>query len=260
MPFFEKKTYCGDLLLVDKYYSMRDGKKTKIHRGENGRLTEAEQQKLNNAHAQRRLVQLINTNFSRKQGDIFVTLTYSEPPDDEATAKKHFNRFARKVRAYRKENSLPDLKYITICEKQGQVHFHVIMNDLPLKVLDDLWGRGRVTVSTLDNTYNFKDLAGYLVKQDKQAKIKPNGENVKDERRKYARRWSSSKNLKTPVEKKRYIKRVTKTLPKPPKGYRLLPDWEIGSDKWGNLYQHYSCLKLEEALTKRRKNNVLLKM
>lgn len=244
MPYIEKTTKAGNLLEVDRCFAMRDGKK--VSRGKNEEKSSEEQRNLNNAHAQRRLVQLINANFSRKQGDIFATFTYTAPPDDEAAAKQILNRFTKKVRKYRRANNLPELKYIAITEKQGQWHHHIIMNDLPLKVLDELWGRGRVTISTLDDTYTFKDLASYLIKQDKQAKIKPAGENIKEPRRKFSRRWSSSKNLKKPEVTKRHIKRISKTEPKPPKGYRLLPDWKIGCDRFGNLYQHFSCVKIDE--------------
>jgi len=245
----EKQTVSGDLLEVDRYYAARDGRR--IPRNKNIGESSQYQNDLNNRNAQRKIVQLINTNFSRKQGDVFVTLTYKEPPEDEATAKREFGKFTRKTRAYRRENELLELRYINITENQGQWHHHIIMNGLPLDVITKLWGRGRVTVSILDNTYTFVDLAKYLIKPEKKAKKKPDKENgqeddnAKEPRRKFARRWSCSKNLKKPEVTKKIIKRVTKSEPKAPKGYRLLPDWIIGSDCQGNLFQYFKCVKLD---------------
>ena len=124
----------------------------------------------------------------------------------------------------------------------------MIIPYVPLDVLTEIWGKGRVTASILDPTNNYKDLASYLAKHEKPQKGDPDGENTKEPRKKFARRWTFSKNLITPKPEYEHIKRedILKKPPKAPKGYYLLPDWEIGCDSWGNLYQHFMCLKIDK--------------
>ena len=52
----------------------------------------------------------------------------------------------------------------------------------------------------------------------------------------------------------REIKResIMRKVPTAPKGYILLPDWEIGCDSWGNLYQRYKCRKIAAQGKKKR--------
>ena len=54
----------------------------------------------------------------------------------------------------------------------------------------------------------------------------------------------------------REIKResIMRKVPTAPKGYILLPDWEIGCDSWGNLYQRYKCRKIAAPGKKKRKD------
>ena len=53
----------------------------------------------------------------------------------------------------------------------------------------------------------------------------------------------------------REIKResIMRKVPTAPKGYILLPDWEIGCDSWGNLYQRYKCRKIAAPGRKKEK-------
>ena len=39
---------------------------------------------------------------------------------------------------------------------------------------------------------------------------------------------------------------IMRKIPEAPKGYILLPDWKVGCDSWGNLYQHYKCRRIAD--------------
>lgn len=244
VPYLERRIISGDLLEIERYFATCNGSKMPKSLKENE--TSKGQQDLNNRIAQKKLMRLINANFDGRKGDLFVTLTYRKPVS-EKTAKKEISDFQRRVRKYRKNHSLSELKYITITEKQGKWHHHVILNALPLETIMELWKHGRIMASVLDKAYNFEDLSKYLTAENKPPKGDKKQENAKEPRRKYARRWSGSHNLKKPVVEIREIKRadILKRQPYAPKGYRLLENWNIGTDIQGNLYQTFKCVKLE---------------
>ena len=93
------------------------------------------------------------------------------------------------------------------------------------------------------------DKAAYITKN-----IEPEGETAAGEpegKKKNKRSWSGSLNLERPVVIVREIKRES-IMRKVPKGYILLPDWEICCDSWGNLYQRYKCRKIAAPGRKKR--------
>lgn len=259
MPYIEKRIISGDLLEVGQYYTTSNGKP--IPRREKEKETAKGQEGLNNRNAQKRLIRLLNANFDGRKGDLFVTLTYREAVEEKA-ARREIKNFVRRVQYYIHKNHLPELKYILITEKQGKWHHHIIMNGLPIEVIAELWGRGRVTVSRLDKTYYFEDLGRYLIKDHKPPKGEPDAESAKEPRRKFSRRWSGSLNLKQPTVITKEIKRsAVKTPPAAKKGYTLA-DWNSGCDIQGNLYMFCTYIKLEAKPKKpqsgrRRKRNVL---
>lgn len=253
------------MLEVERYCATKDGRR--MPRGERREETSEDQQELNDKQAQRRLMRLINVNFDGRHGDMFVTLTHT-PGIEEEEARTEVGKMIKRMRALRKRKGLEDIKYILITECQsGKWHHHLIINHgLSLEEIQELWGkRGRTNASILSDTYTYGDLARYLVKTEKARKGSDNPENVKLQRRKYGRRWSSSKNLEKPEVKKREIKPIRiGEAPKAPKGYRLLPEWYMGADKFGNLFMYFCCVETEErtkareerdAKRKRKKSN-----
>ena len=240
MPYVEKRITSGEILEVERYYSpkgnhgKRQAKKA---------ASSVKQIKANAIKTEKELWRVICANFSGRNGDQFNTFTFAEDVNEE-TAEREKRNFIRRVRRWAKKNGIENFKYIAKTEKQSRWHIHMIMNGIPLEILVRLWGRGRVTSSILDDTNNYRDLAAYLSKQMKAAKGDPDKE--PEERRKYARSWSGSLNLKRPVVEVKEIKResILKKPPVAPKGYVLLPDWEIGCTSWGNLYQYFKCKKI----------------
>lgn len=240
MPYVEKKIVSGEMLEIERYFSTKgNNKKRKAKQT----ASSAKQIAANSIHTELELWRVICANFSGKRGDQFNTFTFAEDVDEEK-ARREWKNFARRMRRYLKKRGLPDLRYIYKVEKQGRWHIHAIMDGIPIEDLTRLWGRGRVTSSILDDTNHYRDLAAYLSKQMKAAKGDPDKE--PEARRKYARNWSGSLNLKRPVVTVKEIKResILKKAPAAPKGYCLLPDWEIGCNSYGNLYQYFKCRKI----------------
>ncbi len=246
MPYVERMIISGDLLEVERYYVTSTGRRAP--RRTDRTESTPEQTERNNRYAGKRLVRLLNANFSARR-DLFLTLTHGDSPD-EVTAKNRLDKLLKAVRKYCTAHR-SELKYIRIDEQQGAWHHHMAISAIPLEVLEELWPHGRFMVSPLNKSENYRDLVAYLLRDTKASRKNPETENAKQPRRKYARRWSCSRNLVQPTVATKEIKRLSllRQLPKAPKGYILLPDWYLGSDIMGNLYQSFSCVRIADART-----------
>ena len=215
--------------------------------------TAENQGKLNDRNAAKKLAMKICGNFIPHE-DLFVTLTHP-PGVNEINAKKAIKKFLRLMRGRcRKGNEKKELKYILVTEKQGYWHHHLILEDTPLDTIRELWKKAtegmrrgeenRVSISTLDPFDNFNSLAGYLVCPEKPSRREnpsaEESENAKAPRKKGAQRYSCSKNLEKPTVTPQVIKRVSKSEPRPPKGYRIL-SWNKWCDNYGDMHAEYTC-------------------
>ncbi len=211
MPKYRKKIKAGDVYEVEEFYSPRTiGKK--YERGRRESLTSEEQEKRNLQIARKNMTRRINANFGGR--DYFLLLTHDQivTVDD---AKRIISNFFKRLRRYRLKNGFSDLKYISVIEVQGRVHHHVVMNafeGMSMKeaqeILQDIWGRGLVKIKHLYKNQKDNRLATYISK-----------ENIK----KGAKRWSSSRNLKQPEIKIELVKESKNRRPlRPPKGYKVI--------------------------------------
>lgn len=255
MPYYERKTISGRLMEVERYHATRDGRK--IGRSENTEESTDSQKRQNDVQAANRLRRILLANFSPEAGDLFVTLTIAQPVSAKE-ADDWWRRFLDRVKKERKAAGLPDVKWVKVKEKQsGRWHFHVVMNaGMSLDKLQELWGRhNRMTLSVLNDSDNYRGLSRYLVEGDKPRHGSGDAANAKEERQKFKRRWSCSRNLAKPKVTKRQISpRTVMQLPKAPKGYRLLPEWTMGTDKFGSPYVRFECVK-DDAAGEAERNN-----
>lgn len=244
MGYYEKRIWSGPLLEVSRYNSLRAPGK-KAGRGPAEEAQAQKQELLNDINAWKKLNRLILCNFSQANRDQFITYTHRQAITQEAAMKEERNLIARLKRA-RKKAGLEPLKYIAVTEEQGGWHTHLIVNGgLTLDQLVDAWGsRGRVMVSPLEEQSDYKALARYVTKQDKECRSKKDEDGrpaMKTPRQKYQRRWHGSRNLLRPVEEVKPAPRPRAGEPKPPKGYRLI-NWAYGVDSMGYAYLEYSCM------------------
>lgn len=242
--YTEKKIIIGDIMEVMRYHSTKGGS---VQRGEKEKESTPAQKKANEIRTGNELWRVIYINFDGQQGDQFNTFTFAEDIGEEA-ARKEWRNFIKRVRRYVKKNGLPELKYVYTLEKQGRWHIHAVMSGMPLEDLVKLWGRGRVTSSILDKTNDYKDLAAYITKNTQQEGEEEEAGGEPEGKRKNKRSWSGSLNLQRPIVTVKEIKResIMRKIPEAPKGYILLPDWKVGCDNWGNLYQHYKCRRIAD--------------
>ena len=185
--YSEKKYYCGDYLEVDIYpvYKKQRGRSKKA------KPTSEIQKKLNQRNAERKLIRLLNTNFTKR--DIRFDLTYDEDhyPNSPEEAQKQCQNFLRRVKYARAKRGLPALKYVFVTEigrDKGRLHHHVVMSGgMDITELAEIWGRGYTAAKPLQfNEQGITGIAMYLVKEPILGK-----------------RWCGSRNLSKPIEAER---------------------------------------------------------
>lgn len=254
MPYYEKRTYSGPVLECERYYATNGGRPVGSRNEQESTLNQDE---LNDAQSWRRLWRLINCNFRKDAGDLCLTLRFKAWVSEQE-AYRQYAAFLRRVKRIRSKRSLPELKYICVKECQsGWQHAHLILNGgISVEELTELWGKGTVWATMLEDTHSYKALAKYLTEQHKQRRGSDSPENAKEPRRRNQRRWTGSRNLEKPVVKKRPCRPVTiHTMPRAPKGYELMPDFRRDADRFGNLWLRWTCIKTAEddaACTKRK--------
>ena len=132
-----------------------------------------------------------------------------------------------------------ELRYITVTEyKRARIHHHIVIPEVPAKVLCALWPHGRPHSTPLDESGDYRKLAEYLVKET--------GTSAEEDGTR-KRRWNQSRNLRPP--KVEYVTVQAKSWrkdPKPIKGYYI----DKGSiragvcDVTGYPYQFYTMIQI----------------
>ena len=165
----ETRYDCGDYMDVMIYPVYT---KTPVRR-KKAKPTSEVQQKLNEIYAEEKLIRIANANFTPR--DYKVELTYSSEylPQSDEDADRELTNFLRRVKRYRKQHGLSELKYIAVTEKgsrSGRYHHHLIMSgDIELFDLVALWGKGIVGSDLLIFDENgIANLVKYMMKQLKE--------------------------------------------------------------------------------------------
>lgn len=182
----EKKMYCGDFLDVDifpVFSNQKNGRKKRY------RPTSETQKKLNEKNAQKRLERLLHTNFTEEDYALHLTYEDCNLPSTEDEAKKDIQNYLRRLkREYKKQGA--GLKYISVTEKgkkTKRLHHHlVISGGIDRSKIEKMWKKGYANSRGLRFTKDgLAGLAFYITKQPL-----------------YFKRWSCSRNLKQPKERK----------------------------------------------------------
>ena len=155
--------------------------------------------KLNTERAARRLIQLIEANFT--EADVCLGLSYEGTPPDDDRVRKDLRNLINKVKRIREKRGLPEMKYIYAIGgdempsagysgKRPHVHF-ITNGGIERDELEAIWGNGTANCDRLQpNENGLEGLARYLMKQRFDRPEKKN-----------AKKWSRSRNLKEPQRK-----------------------------------------------------------
>lgn len=211
MARYRRTIISGDVIEIEEYTCYSHQAKT-YSRGMNQNETDEEKAARNYRDSLKKLARLVNCNF--KEGDLFVTLTHRDRVTPKE-AERELTNFLRRLKRWRKKNDLSDLKYVarTECELKRE-HHHLIINDVGMDVISELWRLGRVMVSKLEPGGDYTGLAVYVMKEETEPQ---------------KRRWRASKNLEKPVVKIKKLKADRGRKLYPPKGYRVVESYEYYS-------------------------------
>ncbi|NFL86825.1 hypothetical protein FDB24_11365 [Clostridium botulinum] len=194
----------GDIVESEIYPTWKN--RNDMPRGKRKNKQRAAQKNLNDKNTKKKIVRLVNTNFTNN--DVMVTLTYDDKhlPNEEE-ARKDIQNYIRKLRRYRRKEGLSELKYIYVIEfkkeeeksKKIRVHHHMIINKMDRDIIEKLWGKGYANAKRLQSDeFGLEGMARYIAKDLKGS-----------------RRWSASRNLKQPkitVSKTRLTKRKIENM------------------------------------------------
>ena len=237
MKIREKRIYSGKILEAEFYPVTLDGRR--YGRATKKKPSRASQQKLNDRNARKKLRRLIEENFEEEK-DYYCTFTYTdeEMPITYEDCKRDLTNFFRRIRRARERADLPELKYIyaiefTVSKRTGVARFNihmVISGGLPRKTVKAIWGKGEIKkVEELQSgERGFERLANYLCKEW-------DNELLPDTRKRY----TPSRNLRQPVEKKK------DGVFKPRFMEKLCTQLVDDRDYWENRYKGYSFVSAE---------------
>lgn len=184
-----KRIVSGDYIEYEGYpvwQSQREASRAK-----KANPTEAAQRAQNEKDSRKKLVRLLNTNFT--EADLSITLSYAgEEPGSLEQARKDMQNYLRRVKRWREKQGLPELKYVYIIEylsadgRKKRVHHHVVMSGMDRDKAEELWGMGRANSHRLQpDDYGYEGLGRYVVK-------------TKGKRPENEKAWTGSRNLKKP--------------------------------------------------------------
>ena len=179
--------------VIDRMVKVASGNHTG-KRGARLNTTPERVQQNNDRLAVKDLARKLNANFKHK--DLHIVLTYAVVPNRQQ-AKKDRAAF---IKALRKEmrSQGKELKYIAVTEyEHTRIHHHIVINNFNINTINELWTKGFVKFSVLDETGNYTELAEYLIKETTKT--------FRKEDSLYKRRYSCSANLIKPVVKKEEV-------------------------------------------------------
>ena len=249
MPYIKNKCRAGRTVDYEYHYTFRHNDGSCIKRNPKEKPTKEAQKKVNRRKAAKEATRTINENFG--PDDYYITLTYriENRPDPEGL-KKHIKALLAKMRNIQKKVGRL-LKYIWVAEvgKRGATHIHMVVNQINLQAVRDIWKHGYTKVIPLDDTGQYRKLAEYLIKYSNQT------EDVLG--RTIGKRYNCSRNLVHPKPKTEVIKgrkKIPDSIPVP-KGYYLDKDTERRGihELTGYEFLQYTLIRIEGGPNERKK-------
>lgn len=195
MGYRRRKTKAGSRLEVEIFPIFGRNDRDKLRKAKQN-ITRQAQANLNQRRSERRLIMLMEENFTAE--DVAIGLDYDGEPPEDGRLRKDLRNFLARVGRIRKKRGLSGLKYIYAIGGDEmpspgysgkRPHIHIVMSGgIERDELERIWGHGHANTKRLQpNEEGLEGLAKYLRKQ-------------KSDRpeRKNARSWSCSQNLRKP--------------------------------------------------------------
>lgn len=210
-------TLAGRTILIRESASTCAGGRGKKRRPKENVTPEAVA-KVNRVNRERELTAKLNHNFV--PGDLWLTLTYENDPSfGEALSReecmRRYRNFRKNIQRWAKKNgyTVKMIDSFGYGEEKGRPHHHVVISDVPTKVLAKYWTSGIVHPEILHG-YNYQRIAKYMLK---------NAELSKDG--KLQRTFNCTRNIVTPQTRRQIMRtnEITRDIEdiKPFNGYQI---------------------------------------
>lgn len=200
-----KEIRFGGQMDVEIYpeFSRKEAEEKKIPRIDKA-VQRERMEKLQGRNARKYFKRLADNNFG--DGDLWITLTYAQEPESTEEAIKHMQRYIRNINNKRRRRGLPNAKYIYVTETTSEdgkivrIHHHMLMDGMmEIGAVIETWKNGgRNEYRKIQTDENgIAGAAEYMAKPE-----------ADKHRKKHEKRWTSSRNLKKPEEKKHHQTRA----------------------------------------------------
>lgn len=135
----------------------------------------------------KKLRHLINTNFTGKPNELFVTFTFAKDSFDNKMIYEDFDKFMKRLRYRYKDSTTIDYLNVVEPHASGQWHSHMLIrfNDLkkiyiPNKEMAELWSHGYVRIKSLKDVDNIGAyVSAYLADLDVPDNFEPKNGSTK---------------------------------------------------------------------------------
>lgn len=188
-----KSQYAGEMLEADCYAFWNTRGESSVAKKTSKAQSKAVIENRNIRNTQRKITQLVNTNFPT--GSIEMYTTFIAEPESKKAAAQAMSWFIKKIRAIYKAAG-KELKYLYIEEERGRdgeplrYHYHIFLNtikEISRDEIEDIWrGRYGIANSTrlVENEFGLTGISVYIMKAPRAVKNR--------------RRWACSRNLVQP--------------------------------------------------------------
>lgn len=239
MPRCKRTTIAG-AVLEQEYYTVAERTNIKKSAPKAKRFeTPEERDEYNRKKSLKRLIRTINANFNHHS--YYVTLTYNDKnlPEDFSEAEKDIINYTRRL-----QHVYPYAKILSVKGRgrnTGRIHFHLVIADVPKRIIIEKWTLGQITrIEHLRSHNLYKDDNGQMIDhgEDYTALATYLFNHWTEEQGK-GKRWKQTKTIQKPQKSTPKLSAVNYTADKPPrapKGYILVESKENPFYKGSYLY------------------------
>ncbi len=237
MPYIKSTCRAGRTKEICRYYTKRIHPKGE-KRSRRKEKTSEKQRAVNDRNLVRKLTYILNDNFDGTSW--YITYSYAvENRPDVDELKSHRRELLKNLRKLYRDNGKV-LKYVETAEvgKRGATHIHMVVNDIDIRLVKDIWKYGYVTAKPMDDTGHYRKLAEYFIKYYQ--KTRGTSEQIQK------KAYNCSRNLSRPEPRKRAMRgnRFPKEIRVPEGWYLDKEGVREGITEDGYEFMYYTIIQI----------------
>lgn len=207
MAYMRMVCRAGRTKIIHKYYCYHAQPRGRARAPKENKTGES-QQKVNDRQLERKLTELFNANCNGEWW--YTTFSYGKDkrPGSVEELHLHEEKLLRELRKIYKKQGLI-FRYFLTAEvgPRGGAHLHMVMSQIDIRLLRDVWAHGYTTVKPMDRCGQYSRLAGYFIKYYQ----KTRGTDAALQKKAYycSRNLTRPKEIKKKMPGNRFDRRVT---------------------------------------------------